>query len=87
MAERFLQYPDNERLFDEERQAYGDWYADTLRHLSLRHGFGFADLNEVIDVPELDGRFLFVDPWHLTDEGTEIVARAIADLSESPPER
>lgn len=78
MTERFSQYPKSEKLFEEETHAYRSWYRAALERLTSQHGMAFIDLNEAFDVPELDGSFLFVDPWHLTDRGSEVVARAIA---------
>jgi hypothetical protein len=78
MEERFQQYPENRKLFADEAAAYRDWYRDTVERLCAAHGFGFLDLNSEFDVPELDRRFLFLDPWHLTDQGSELAARTIA---------
>ena len=80
MTERFERYPNNKQLFADEADAYRTWYRDGLVDLCSRHGFGFLDLNPTFDRPELDHRFLFVDPWHLTDEGSELAARAIAEV-------
>jgi hypothetical protein len=79
MDERFEQFPANRQLFADEADAYRNWYGAALEELCVRRGFGFVDLNSTFDSRELDGHFLFVDPWHLTDEGSGLAARAIME--------
>lgn len=50
------------------------WFSQNVREICQRQGVPFCDMNEELSNRNLDGRWLFVDRAHLTDEGNAIVS-------------
>lgn len=63
-----------QRCLDPEQHA---WYAKELRIICETLEVEFFDMNEILSRRKLDGRWLFVDRIHLTDEGHKVVADAL----------
>lgn len=53
------------------------WYSKELRVICEALKVKFFDMNEMLSRDKLDGRWLFVDRIHLTDEGHKAVADAL----------
>jgi hypothetical protein len=53
------------------------WFKDRLKEICDLVGISFHDMHEHLATKQLDGKWLFVDPGHLTDYGTEICADII----------
>lgn len=81
MAERFEKSPGDRELFEAEHAAYRSWYRDALEAACTRYAIKFIDANPLLEEPHLDGEFLFVDPWHLTDRGSSLVAGLIDEAT------
>ena len=54
-------------------EKYG-WYRDGISNICNASGVKFFDMNEAISKMKLDGKWLYVDRAHFTDEGNRIVA-------------
>lgn len=53
------------------------WFKDKLKEICESVEIRFHDINEHLATKQLDGKWLFIDPGHLTDYGTEICADII----------
>lgn len=87
--------PEEERLFNELDDHQGEawrrvlrekmskeqhaWFAGGLAEICRARGVRFLDMNEKLSTLGLDGRWIFVDRVHLTDEGNEHVARILRE--------
>ena len=71
--------PEEAAVFKKEKETYEEWYGGFLRDLAGRFGFEFIDLNVEFKRRrgDVDGRWLYVDPWHLTDAGNELVSEIL----------
>ena len=50
---------------------------ENLRQICETHGVSFLDINKRLSNKEYDGKWLFVDRIHLTDEGNQIIAKIL----------
>ena len=58
------------------REKYG-WYKDGIKNICDSLRVKFFDMNEALSKMKLDGRWLYVDRAHFTDEGNRIVAEIL----------
>jgi len=55
------------------------WFLEKIKGICESNNVHFFDLNESISKMALDGRWLFIDRVHFTDEGNEVVAKILND--------
>jgi hypothetical protein len=56
------------------------WYCDMLQRACHRSNIAFHNANDWLDKPEYDGRWLFADRVHMTDEGFDVVSRFLLEI-------
>ncbi|AKT38409.1 hypothetical protein [Chondromyces crocatus] len=55
------------------------WFSKSLADICRTQEIPFLDMNATLSALDLDGRWIFVDRVHLTDEGNEVLTQALVE--------